>query len=188
MNPLDAVALVALAVFQSSTAPFFSNDLAGTLKVLGVFGTMLGTMITLVVKLTQGRYTEKIKELETTIAANKKELEGIIDGLGGRVTDANANCTRLSEAQRQHEITLGQHTIAHGSINVALGELRATVGENAKNAGQLHHESMQTWLESAARINENVTAVRLDVRELQTTNRLGESLGALARAVEKRQS
>lgn len=185
MNALDAVALVALAVWQANV-PFFSNDVQGAIKVLLTFGGSLGVLITLVVKLTQSRYVEQIAELKRGHEAAIKDLQGQLDGLGGRVNDANAHCTRLSEAQRQHELSISRHTQEHATMNGHIGELRASVTENGKNAEALHHESMQTWLESAARINESVTAARLDIRELQTMNKLAEQLAALVRAIEKR--
>lgn len=176
--------LLALALAQAAStptgsagAPFFTNDVTGFIKILATFGSMIGVMITLVVRLTQGKYTEQVAGLQTQL-----------DGLGNRVNDAGSNCTRLSEAQRAQELLLHEHTGRLSAMQEAIGGLRASAAALQSHGEELHRDMLGVLTESSRAHFQALKELEIALARIQERDKLAEALTALARvrAGEKR--
>jgi hypothetical protein len=179
-------ALVSVADSGDATRPFFSNDLVGFLKVVGVFGSMLAVIISLVVKLAQSKYVDQIKTLTDALALHTVATKKDVDGLGDRLNTMSANCTRVDEAERLLELNVARHTQEHNAMSGTLGELRASVAEHGRQMDGLGRDNLLAITEAGKAHAAELTAVRVDIARLQERDRLGETLARLAHMAERR--
>lgn len=175
MTLSEIAASLAAVVQQAKTdaatgaTPFFSNDLPGALKVLGVFGTMLGTMIALVVKLTQGKYAADVAAVATDLTE-----------LGKKVDRQEASTTRIETEQRAHERDITRHTAEIGGLLGGLGELRASVEAIRSQGVELHSDIMGAINASATATTADIRRVEIEVVRLQERDKLAYEIERLA--------
>jgi hypothetical protein len=179
-------ALASVADSGDATRPFFSNDLVGFLKVVGVFGSMLAVIISLVVKLAQSKYVDQIKTLTDALALHAVTTKKDVDGLGDRLNTMSASCTRVDEAGRLLELNVARHTQEHIVMSGTLGELRSSVAEYARQMDGMGRDNLLAITEAGKAHAAELTAVRVDIARLQERDRLGETLARLARMSERR--
>jgi hypothetical protein len=148
-----------------SATPFFTNDIVGLVKIILVFGSMVGTTIGIIVKLTQSKYASDLTNLGEKVDTMQKEF-------------ASFTAERSRDA-----ITLAQHTIEIGNLREGFGSIRASLSALQASGAELHRDITNAITESAARIQSNVQDLRIEVTKLQERDRVGE---LLERIVENR--
>lgn len=162
-----------------TSAPFFSNDLPGLIKILATFGTMLGVLIAVVVRLSQSRYAKEQETQEARITDLAKDL----DNLGGKLNDVNTECTRRATDHAALANRVSAIEIEGHGIQRQLGELREGVGGLRTQNNQLMQDITTLIIESAKHTNDSVHAIALDVRGLQERDRLAVMLEQLLKKV-----
>lgn len=108
--------------------PFFSNDLTGIAKILGVIvAPITGFLGWLVVKVVRGPNQAADAQLQTAINTLKDEVTVDVDGLGQRLNEVQQACTRNATSTDELRLQVQGHTFEIGGLRESMGEIRKSV-------------------------------------------------------------
>jgi chromosome segregation ATPase len=155
-----------------SDAPFFTNDLAGFLKLAGVYASAVGIILGALVKLTFNAHTKRADEHTTQIAEARKGLETLrteqatcsakVGDIGSRMA---VHEDRMSAVQREQ----GEHASAIHSF------------QSVQNNQQRDIMDAITALGRA--ISDDIKKVEIDVARLDERGKTADAIADLAAAL-----
>lgn len=172
-GPTFPVVAALLALQQSVRDPFFTNDIAGVLKFVGILATVvLMPLGTVLYRLVFNRTNEE-----------QKDLRRDVDGLGSRLNRHEQSVTacdaKVGEVLRQMEV----HAATVGAVQTAQGELKAAVESIARSQNQLSRDTLEAIAASGQAVQTSVGALAVQVARLEERSRLAEALGEITTAL-----
>lgn len=141
---------------MQANQPFFSNDLAGTLKVIGIFGTMLATTIGFVVKLTTSKYSDDTKTLKIDL-----------DNIGKKVDNIDKSCIEQTAKNNIFAARLERHDAVQEQILREQGKQEATLASVEKQNTQLQIDLMSLISENSRIHQKEESELKVNVGRLQ---------------------
>lgn len=168
--------MTSLAVLLLQAAPrdpFFTNDIAGVLKFVGILATVvLAPLGTVVYRLVFNKTNEKVDALEAQL-----------NGFGKRVDEYHASVTACDA---KHGTLNGQVIRMEGGVQriaEAQSALEANVGALRSQGVEMQRDIMAAITESAARTQGAVHMVELQVTRLEERSKLAEALTEITAAL-----
>jgi|SRR3954468_8846838 len=166
-----SVAIRALLIQANATGgatPFFTNDFVGLIKIVLVFGSMIGTMIALVVRLSTGKFRDDVRDTQADVTALGKKVDNMAKDFAAE--------QKQSETVR---IEVKQHATEIGNIREAQGEVRAGLEALRSANVELQRDITSAITESGARLADQITLIRVEVARLQERDRLADQIGRI---------
>lgn len=102
----------------NSAQPFFSNDLAGLIKVVILFGGVAASIIAAVWQFMKGKLTTADADLQEQI-----------NGVGSRVDEVKMSCTQTAVRLDGAEDRISRQEEKAGQMQTNIGELKAKVDQ-----------------------------------------------------------
>lgn len=168
---------------MQSGAPFFTSDVEGFLKVVGIFGGMLTVIIGVIVKWGQSHETAQLKNLEDV----DKALAHDLNALGLKVDTLNQDCIKRTTVQDGFEVRLSRMDVTIQQILVVQGEFKSGIEMLRSQGVELQRDMTSLIMESGRRIETSVQQVAVEVAELraarQERDRLSQSLEQFVRGI-----
>lgn len=177
MLALTIVAAALAVVQQAATAdprpdPFFSDDLEGWLKLAALYGSGVGALALIMVRLAYNAHTTQLKT--NTDALN---------GLGARLDTEIAARTEASAAVGLlvTRVTVLDDTVQRHERE--LGETDARLSAYEKAHHQLQNDIMAAIRESGAATQRELHALNIKIARFEEREKFGEAMGEIAQAL-----
>lgn len=161
-------ALPNTASAQGPADPFFSADLIGFVRVIGVFGSMMTVIIGLVVKLTTGKFRDDLRDTRSDVA-----------GIGKKVDEGEKEQARLDERQQASALAMAKIEAEQTAMRQAFGRLEGGIERIERAAVDLQGDIMKLITESMGRVEQQIRDLAVEVARLQERDKLAVELRAL---------
>lgn len=133
---------------MQATTPFFTNDLAGALKLIGTFGAMILLIAGIFVKWGQSPFSKRLDKLESDLDGVGRSLNSVKtdcttsvakhDELRDRVNRKEVNIEQILTEQGKHDASLsGIEKQQHSLQGTMLVMLNDALGERDKEITDL---------------------------------------------------
>lgn len=137
---------------QVPASPFFSNDFAGAVKVVIVFGGMVAAVATFFYKFTHGKVETDVNKVGEKLDDHLKKYSEAHGALGGRV----------SALERDSGRCIGDI----GHLREGHGELKRSLETLDKAGTELHRDITSMILASQQALTASITNVQVQVAGL----------------------
>lgn len=145
-------------ILLDQTAPLFSNDLVGFIKIIAIIvGTVsipIGSVIIVFLKKAEN---DRVAQIETSLLAKVAQLKSDLDGVGGRV---------------------GQNEKEVAEVRVEVRALTSQIAESQRDILTALQASSEAQLRASSDI-------KVDVARLQERNDLGRCVSEFGKSIER---
>lgn len=141
---------------QQSTGPFFSNDIAGMVKVALTFGGSLLIFSAIVVKWGQSMFSKRLEKLETDL-----------NNLGTNVNSIKLDCTGSTAKHGELKERFDRKEVIVDGLLKDLGQTEALVRSVEKQEEGLQRELMEFMLAALKDRDIKIEAMGKDIARLQ---------------------
>jgi ribosomal protein S16 len=172
------------------SSPFFSNDMAGFVRVLLVFGAVIGSMTALVVKLFGSKFRDDIRDLtkgfdDINKAVLARATVTEVNAVGGKVDTMAKEHAETRETTRKLGIDVERLATQQGDMRESMGRMQATLDTLRSQNVELQRDMTAAITESGARITKEISELATQVARLDERDRLADALARLAASRER---
>lgn len=165
-------------------APFFSNDIAGVIKLAVSLGALGGAVILTFVKWGQSKFAEDIKDTKAglkdiTEQVNKTATMAEVNALGSRVNDIDRGCIEQAALAMELRSRVDRHEVLLQQMVSQQGENRAGIAALRDQGTSLQHDMTMLITESSSRVQTSVHDLALKVESLRAGREERDRLGAI---------
>jgi predicted nucleic acid-binding Zn-ribbon protein len=161
---------------QQHAEPFFTNDLAGLLKVIGTFGSMLVVFLTALFKLVFHKTNADVVDIRKDV-----------DGVGKRIDDVERQQLGCSTEVSALTARLAVHEGTVSNVQREQGSLGSSVEAMRKQSTELQRDIMSAIIEGNRQVNESIAGIRVEVARLDERGQLSHSLSQIADSMRERE-
>lgn len=167
-----------------TSAPFFSNDIAGIVKLVVSLGALGGGVILTFIRWGQSKFADDIKDLkgeykELTERADKTASLTELNALGARVNEIDRGCIEQATLVSELRSRLDRYDVLLQQIVSQQGENKAGVATLRDQGTSLQHDMTVLITESSSRVQASVHDLALKVEGLRAGREERDRLGAI---------
>lgn len=152
-----------------SSDPFFSNDMIGVVKLLGLIAAILIPVFWALFHLVFNTLTQRVKTVEDDLSGYGERL--------GRQETAQTSCTTEIGSIKAD---MGRQQAEVRQIGISQAKVETKVEEMARQQVELQRDVMAAVTESGRQQTSAMTALQIELAKLTERNKFGDSLSEIA--------